>query len=290
MQQPLVSIVVPCYNQIQYLEECLQSLVAQTYQNWEAVVVDDASPDEDMEAVVALINDRRITYVRHEQNRGPAAGRNTGIRRAKSNLVLPVDGDDKLEPTYLQKVLPLLDDRSENMAAFSDFRLFGEKEAEVHFRVYDVKTILEKQWIPGAGTLFHKAVWEQVGGYCEDNVLRGNEDWDFWMGAARRNLNVGHVPEPLYLYRQVGGSVSVGLRYRDYATRELMHKRHQDLFTQHNMGAIFLAEGYRRSAVASWQKGEYQRAARLGLHSFRLRPRAFVKSALRALRRAARIR
>src|SRR4051812_5804803 len=96
----VITAVVPGYNYAHYLAECLESVIAQTRVDWEAVVVDDASTVGDAAAIVEQLAAPRIALIRHAENRGLAAARNTGIRQGRGKYVLPLDSDDKLSPTY----------------------------------------------------------------------------------------------------------------------------------------------------------------------------------------------
>src|SRR5690349_3575076 len=94
--KPRISIVIPCYNQAHYLQECLTSVLEQTEEQWEAIVVDDASPDQSrIQSVVQTINDPRIALVQHKVNRGLAAARNTGLRQSRGEYYICLDADDK---------------------------------------------------------------------------------------------------------------------------------------------------------------------------------------------------
>lgn len=94
---PKVSIIVPVYKTEAYIAECLDSVLAQTYQDFEVICVDDGSPDNSVEIIKEYSkNDPRISYVRQE-NAGLSAARNTGIRNAKGEYILPLDSDDMLE-------------------------------------------------------------------------------------------------------------------------------------------------------------------------------------------------
>jgi glycosyltransferase involved in cell wall biosynthesis len=275
----LVTIVVPAYNNIEYLAECLDSIVAQTMTEWEAIVVDDGSTRGDAAAVVRATADARVRLIRHDCNRGLAAARNTGIRAGRCEYVLPVDSDDRLAPTYLQTVLDAIGDAGAYDAAFTEFMTFGAWSVRVPYAVRDVEALLTEQWIPGPGTLFRRDLWERIGGYCEADALRpGNEDWDFWLGAVEQGLRITHLPQPLYLYRQHATSMMHGLRYHDYATREFMYKRHRALFDRYEMRNLFLSRGYLLSAKAHWRKSEPLGAVRLAIKSFRLAPSDFLAS------------
>lgn len=105
---PLVSVVIPAYRQAAYLAETLQSVLSQTYGNLEAIVVDDASPD-DTAAVVAGIDDPRVVYIAHDVNRGLPASRNTGMQAARGELIAWLDADDVYHPEKLEAHVAFLD-------------------------------------------------------------------------------------------------------------------------------------------------------------------------------------
>lgn len=98
---PLVSVVIPAFKQAAYLAETLQSVFTQTYRSLEAIVVDDASPD-DTAAVIAANDDPRLVYIRHDTNRGLPESRNTGMRAARGELIAWLDADDVYHPEKLE--------------------------------------------------------------------------------------------------------------------------------------------------------------------------------------------
>jgi GT2 family glycosyltransferase len=235
----------------------------------------------DAEAIVRAIGDERIRLVRHGRNRGLAAARNTGVKEGSGELIVPLDADDCLAPTYLAEVIDALEARPECHAAFTDFVAFGAWSGPLPYAMRDVPTLLKEQWIPGAGTLFRRSLWEAVDGYCEaDTIRHGNEDWDFWLNAAKRGLRVTHVPRPLYLYRQHPDSMVNRLQYYEHLTREFVHHRHRALFERYGMGHAFLSGGYFSSAKAHWRKRERRAAVMLGVRSLVLSPSGCVRSVI----------
>jgi glycosyltransferase involved in cell wall biosynthesis len=270
---PICTVVVPTYNHSPELAEALSSLVGQSFSDWEAVVVDDASTVGDAEAVVTTIDDPRISLVRHPVNLGLGAARNTGIRHGTGALIVPLDSDDRLEPEFLTRLVSILDDEPATDCAFPDFVLFGDATGIEKFRPGDVRELLVRQWLPGPGCMYRRALWERAGGYSEDPELRpGNEEWDFWLSAAEVGLTARHIEEPLYDYRISGESMGMRLRYGNYRTREHIFARHRALFEQFGEGSTFRSEGYFVSARASYARGERRRALRLGLRSLILSP------------------
>jgi glycosyltransferase involved in cell wall biosynthesis len=265
MKKTNISVIIPCYNQIKFLEECLQSVLSQTVPDWDAIIVDDGSDDgETISSVVAKIGDRRIRLIRHPENKGLAAARNTGIRASEAEFVLPLDSDDELAPDYIEQLFPLLENRPEIDCVFPDLQAFGASDGIHQLEVRDIFYLLQQQWLPGAGTLMRKSLWEKIGGYCEEKALRvGNEDWDFWLGAAEVGFNAAHLPEPLYRYRQQAGSMGGRLIFFDYRTRQVMYKRHHHLFDRFKARNNFLVAGYLKSAEAYLRHEGYLKAVYL---------------------------
>ena len=282
---PGCSVVIPCFNDAERLAEALASLLAQTRRDWEAIVVDDASAVGDVAAVVEALQDDRIRSIRHDRNRGLAAARNTGIRMSTGPFVLPFDSDDRLDPHCLERLTEVLEADRIADAVFPDFRLFGEVTGIQRFDVADEAALLTRQWLPGPGCLYRRELWERVGGYCEDEVLRaGNEDWEFYVAAAELGFVARHVAEPLYEYRVTGGSMSNRLQYTNHLTRERIHARHRALYDRLGGRRAFLGEGYRASAQASYARGERRRALRLALRSLTIEPsRSGLATVARAL-------
>ena len=131
-----------------------------------------------------------------------------------------------------------------------------------------------KQWIPGPGVLMRKRVWEQCGGY--DEILppyHGNEDWDFWITAVQKGINVRHVPEPLYQYRRAANAVSASsLLYYDHVTRKRIYRRHRRFFKATGQTRSFLAEGFVRSSEASIKRKKRLRASYLAFQGLVIQP------------------
>ena len=119
-----ISIIVPCYNQAQYLDECLQSVLDQTFQNWECIIVNDGSPDNTEEvANTWLQKDSRFKYFSQE-NKGVSAARNLGIGRAEGKYIQFLDGDDILQPRKLEYQIEILEKIEEIDIVYGGNRYF----------------------------------------------------------------------------------------------------------------------------------------------------------------------
>ncbi len=223
-------------------------------------------------ALAGFAGDPRIRTVTHEENRGLAAARNTGVRGASADLIVTLDGDDMLEPQYLERVLPHFEDDGVN-CVYTDFELVGDRHGRIAWGGSDPATLLRHQWIPGPGATYRRSLWEAAGGYCEDDVLRvGDEDRDFWISAMEAGLHPLHVAEPLYQYRVGHASMMTRLDESAWRTHKAIYERHRDSFRRHRVGGAFLADGYLRSARASRAAGRRREAVRLAARAIRHQP------------------
>jgi glycosyltransferase involved in cell wall biosynthesis len=228
---PTVSVIVPCYNQGQYLDEAVGSILAQTYQSFEVIVIDDGSTDA--ETVKLLQNYQKPTVkVIHTDNRGPSAARNTGIQQAIGHYILPLDADDRIQPTYLEKAVNLLDRQPEVGIVYSQAEFFGTKTGLCNLPAYSFPGILVGNMIFNS-SFYRKADWQKVGGYRE-NMIHGWEDYDFWLSIVELGREVVQIPEPLYLYRQVPNSRSERLtRDRQITSYAQLFHNHPRLYSEH---------------------------------------------------------
>jgi len=269
----ICSVIIPCYNQAHFAREALESLRAQTFHDWEAIVVDDASVSGDVAAVVAQVDDPRLRVIRHPVNRGLSAARNTGFTDARADLVLPLDADDALEATFLEETIAVLQAHPQASCVYTDFQLFGDEDVVWRYSVRTPSDMLEQQWIPGSGTLMRKDVWANVGGYLE-TLRQGNEDWDFWLTAVQHRLVAMHIPKPLYRYRRTPTSMSVSSMLRtEHVSREIIYRRHRAFFDAHRAGGRFRAEGYARSVEGARLDGRLLKSVWLGMRGLALAPR-----------------
>ena len=251
--RPSISFIVPCFKQANYLLDCLSSLLSQSRTDWEAIVIDDASPDgREIEKVIQAFDDPRIRLVQHEVNKGLAAARNTGARAAKSDYLAFVDADDYVAPDLCQLTVTCLDEAPDLDVVYGSLRLFGDVQADHRARGTSTELQLKlRYWIPGAGVVMRYWVWEAAGGYCEAPLLRtGMEDRDFWIATIPLAIGVAHIPKPLYYWRKYDGSMSTGQEKHYYRLHRFIAKRHAVVLKALNLYDDYLATGYSLSAEA----------------------------------------
>jgi glycosyltransferase involved in cell wall biosynthesis/Tfp pilus assembly protein PilF len=202
---PLVSVVIPCYKQAHFLPEAVESVVAQTFSDWEILIVNDGSPDNTGEVAKQLIAKHPGKQIRlvEKSNGGLPGARNAGIRAARGKYLLPLDADDKIKPTLLAKLVSILDNRPKVGFAYSHIQHFGEIDTEFPLPDFDRATLITKDNIACVCALVRRSAWEQAGGYNEA-MREGYEDWDFWIGCVEHGWDGYCLHEPLFLYRKSG--------------------------------------------------------------------------------------
>jgi len=202
----MVSVIVPCYNYGWVLAETLDSLIAQTYQDWECLVVDDGSTDNTREVVEAYrARDSRFRYI-HQENAWMSAARNNGLRQAIGQYVQFLDADDLLAPRKLEIQVALLEARPELDIVYGNVRYFWHGKPRELSRSLDMKH-RETDWMDlmsGSGLvaiesfvknnqlvinapLLRMDLVRRVGYFDEE--LRYGEDWEYWLRCAFQGAN-----------------------------------------------------------------------------------------------------
>lgn len=210
MDTPLVSIIVPCYMQAQYLPDALDSVLAQTYPHWECVVVNDASPDDTEDIVEKYRSiDTRIRKLTLPKNSGLPLARNLGIGHSAGTYILPLDADDKLHPEFLEKTLKVLQENNHVKVVYTDVWHFGEhshygKRPDVDMTIFCMQNLFQ----PTA--LFRRTDFAKTKGYR--TRIYGYEDWDLWLQLIRVPGDAYRIPEGLFYVRVKKQSMIVELK------------------------------------------------------------------------------
>lgn len=202
MGDPLVSVVIPTYNRAGLLQRAIDSVLAQTYENLEIIVVDDASTDNTQD-VVTSYDDPRVTYICHETNRHGSAARNTGIEAADGEYVAFLDDDDEWYPEKLERQVATLQDAAEDVgmvycwsdvyAEAADSGRIATNKPTLHGDIFD--ETLSSNPIGATSTLLIRAdVLEEINGFDED--LERGQDSDL-IRRVSANHHVDYVSDVL---------------------------------------------------------------------------------------------
>jgi glycosyltransferase involved in cell wall biosynthesis len=199
MTETLISVIIPCYNQGEFLSETLESLITQTYINWECFIVNDGSKDNTEEVANLWVSkDERIHYI-YKENGGPSTARNTGILLAKGEYILPLDADDTISPEYLAKAIQIFSDNPATELVYCKADFFGDKKEEWLLPEYSYKQLLIANMI-FCSCIYRRSVAISVGLYDEE-MREGIEDWEFHLRLLNENSIVMQIDEILFHYR-----------------------------------------------------------------------------------------
>jgi len=194
-----ISVIVPCYNQELYIEECLNSILNQTISNWECIIVNDGSTDNSLDKISIFLKDSRYTLI-NIKNKGVSNARNLGIKKAKGEYILPLDGDDKISNDYLKEALTAFDDDIDTSLVYCKASFFGEKEGHWDLPEYSYEAILQRNHI-FCSAIYKKSVFLQGFEY-DTNLIHGYEDWDFWLQILNEKSKVVRLNKTHFYYRQ----------------------------------------------------------------------------------------
>lgn len=222
-----VSVIIPAYNQAHYLDEAIKSVFAQTYQDYEIVVVNDGSTD-DTETVAQRYGER-IRYVAQE-NRGLAGARNTGVREARGELVALLDSDDLWLPRYLETMVSLADEHSQADVFFCAARCMDQEGRDlsqvVGYQEVEpgnlYKTLLRSNFIIPSTVTARRSTIQQAGYF--DQTLRSCEDWELWLRLLPAGSTFRGVATVLARYRIHGSSLSTNVAKMQSSYRSVVEK------------------------------------------------------------------
>ena len=238
---PLISVVVPCYNQAQYLDECLQSVLNQTYQDWECIIVNDGSPDHTEEIAKKWVEkDARFSYL-FKENGGLSSARNAGIEIAKGEWILPLDADDKIGVRYLE--LAEKEFEKDYTVIYCEAELFGNEIGKWHLPEFSLENLAKKNCI-FCSAFYKKEDWKKVNGY-DINMIYGLEDYEFWISLLKNKNTVKKLPQTLFYYRVKENSMLTSLKSeRINKMFNYISKKHTDFFLEYlgSFNELFLLQ------------------------------------------------
>ena len=195
---PKVSVIIPCYNQGEYIEEAIDSVLSQSYQDFEIIVIDDGSDDPGTISLLAGLQKNKTT-VFTIANAGVAAARNFGISKSKGTYILPLDADDWIDSRFLSLAIPLLEQNTAYELIGTGVQYFGEMDQKEFLPLYEPQQHLLQNLFFNT-SLFRRVSFDKLNGYDESFRL-GWEDWEFYLRLVSHQSQVFIINEYLYHYR-----------------------------------------------------------------------------------------
>ncbi len=234
---PKVTVMMPCYNAHKYLGQTIDSVKSQTFRDFEILIVNDGSTDQDtLDFLENLDDDIRIV---HQENRGLPGARNTGFRHARGTYVLPLDCDDWLDPMHIEKLLNALESSPGAAFAFCYFQLESEASGVLEKKFNFFEQLFNNQ-LPYC-LLLKRSTWLYAGGYNE-NMRQGYEDWEFNIRLGGMGIFGILVPEPLFHYRvqKTGMLLSMSEKFHTKLWQAIQKNNHTLYRTSYLIRAWFL--------------------------------------------------
>ena len=268
MNHPLVSIIMPCYNKEPFIAETLESVEAQTYPNWEVVLVDDGSPDDTIGVARRYMETHNWTEDKalflEQENQGPSVARNTGIRASHGELILPLDPDDILDPTYIEKAVKVFQNQPEVKVVYCKADSFGAWSGPWPDRPYNYETLLWYNLIHNSA-LYRRADYDLTQGY-NSNMRHGLEDWDFYLSLLTKDDKVCCLNEVLLHCRAVAGQRTEDADTHQQELLRQIYHNHKDLYEPYHQDVVFFHEmwTYNEYHYQQAEKLRHTRAYRLG--------------------------
>lgn len=244
MSGPLVSVIVLCHNYARFLPEAVESALAQDHEPLEVLVVDDGSTDDSLEVARRYEPGVRVLT---QENRGLARTCNRGVSEASGEYFVFLSADDRLEPTYVSRLLRAVEREPGASFAYCSSRLFGAQTGVAPSRPFSAFSLVRGRNFVNGSALTRRGAYLEAGGYPEDLPEGAFDDWDFWLSMLDRGHRGTYVPAPLLHWRRhEGGSKDPASRGVAKAETERIRNRHPEL--RRRAGGILglLAYGFDR--------------------------------------------
>jgi glycosyltransferase involved in cell wall biosynthesis len=199
---PIVSVIIPAYNQDRYLSQAIESVLNQTYPDFELIVIDDGSTDNT--AIIAKnYDDQRVRYI-YQENRGLSAARNTGIRYSNGQHITFLDSDDLFLPTKLQLLVTFFEENPQIGLVAGQAVPIDQQGTRIG-KIYDVPIPDDSSLLLlgnplHVGSVMIRKTCQDLVGYFDEN-LHSYEDWDMWLRLMLAGCKAGWVAKPVSLYR-----------------------------------------------------------------------------------------
>ncbi len=266
-----VTVIIPCYNDGQYIMEALQSLYKQTLLPEKIIIVDDGS-NIDTKKIVRTIN-HSLVQVIHQENKGVSAARNLAISITETDYIANLDADDFYEPTFIEKAVRELNQNKEIKAVSSYCRIFQKtKTVEIvkplGGKLKDFIVINNSR----ASAVFRKNSWESVGGF-DEAMREGYEDWEFWIAILKKGGEIHILQEVLSHYRIKAVSRDQNaLQKHDFELRQYIYLKHKEVYHEHldfYIGELLRQNSLLRNSVHKVKKSIDYSLGRFILKPFR---------------------
>lgn len=230
MNLPLVSIITPCYNDGNYLLDCVESVNNSNYQNIEHIIINDGSTDTRTLEVLSMLEAGNKQSIFHITNRGVCYARNLGVEKSNGKYILFLDGDDKISKDYIRLAVDALEEKEERKVVACNYTFFGKSNKKVFLEEFSLERLMGGN-IFTITSLIRREDFLQIGGFNE-NMREGLEDWDFWLSLLKKGGEVYYIDEICFFYRKKHSkSRNYSMKENDFLVlRKKVYENHKQLY------------------------------------------------------------
>ncbi|PIA78014.1 hypothetical protein BFR04_07215 [Gaetbulibacter sp. 4G1] len=271
-----VTVVIPCFNDGDYIVEALNSVLKQTLKAEKIVIVDDGSNAHTKGILKTLKHDN--LEVIYQENQGVCVARNTGISLATTDYILNLDADDFFKETFIEKAVKILDSNLKTGIVGCYYNCFTEQKVDNNI-IKPLGGSVNNFLVKNNGlncSMFRKICWENVFGY-DVSFVNGYEDWDFWISILSKNWEMAIIKEPLFNYRikKKSRDQDANKKY-DFDLKKQLFTKHKEVYLKYYDSSfleLIRINGLLKNKINRLEKSINYRTGALVLSPFR-----FLKS------------
>lgn len=231
----MVSIIIPTYNQENYIAETLECVIKQTYKDWECIIVDDGSTDNTCNIVKKYLNEK-IKYIKQKQS-GVCEARNNGIRNTSGEYILFLDSDDKISDNFLEEAVKCISEDENIKVIAPDIELFGVYNRKYELPEYNIEILMGRN-IFIMSSLCRRCDIDIFGGF-NNNMKDGLEDWDFWLSILENGGTVKYLNNITFYYRIRKKSRNRSINQETFLKlRRQIYLNHKELFSKYMLNPL----------------------------------------------------
>lgn len=233
----LVSVITPCYNQAHLIEDTILSVQKSIHKNIEIIIVNDGSTDESGNVCRRLAQQYENVKYYYQDNAGPAAARNFGIKKCSGEYILPLDADDLISDNYISEAVKTFAADPMVKVVYCAAEKFGEKSGLWQLKPFTLENLAKDNMI-FVSALFKKADWMTCGGYPE-SLRWVSEDWVFWISMLETGGRVVKLPFVGFYYRISAGSRRKGMsNQKKQHLIDYINTHHKEFIFKHLNGPL----------------------------------------------------
>lgn len=227
----MVSVIIPVYNNGHYLKDTIHSVLEQTYQDFEIIIVDDGSTDNFTKQFLAQLNHPQIKVL-FKENEGVSIARNFAINQSSGEYILPLDADDLIAADYLERGVNILCEKPNVKLVTCNVEYFGYLKGKMRTHEFSMEKLLARNLFV-VSSLFRRKDFFLTSGF-NPNMREGLEDWDFWITLLKTGGDVFRIDKTCFYYRIHKKSRNNQLKNLNVSRlRNQIYKNHKDVYHQY---------------------------------------------------------